>query len=226
MNSSTLVKISGLAFLALASPLILSSMKCDASAAQAQERQQSQSQQASPPPPPPPQNSQPSSQQMSPAEQLASKHRRVWTNDDLIALRSPMDIYLMQKEAQEAADAEAAAEKAAIAEQIKEAGLAMTLPSTAEETQRLIETKQDQIKDFQDGMDRLNKDLPDAPPDRKPEIQKQIETLKGYLQKAQLEVSLLRDHLQDLAKTLPSETPPAPPAPSSPSPPPPAENPQ
>ena len=225
MNSSTLVKISGLAFLALASALILSSMKCDAFAAQAQERQQSQSQQASPPPPPP-QNSQPSSQQMSPAEQPASKQRKVWTNDDLIALRSPMDIYLMQKEAQEAADAEAAAEKAAIAEQIKEAGPAMTLPSTAEETQRLIETKQDQIKDFQDGMDRLNKDLPDAPPDRKPEIQKQIETLKGYLQKAQLEVSILRDHLQDLAKTLPSETPPAPPAPSSPSPPPPTENPQ
>ena len=82
----------------------------------------------------------------------------------------------------------------------------------------MIKAKQDQIRDLQDGMDRLNKDLPDAPPDRKPEMQKEIETFKGYLQKAQLELSILQDHLQDLAKTQPSETPSAPPAPSSPPP--------
>ncbi|HJX96879.1 MAG TPA: hypothetical protein VJ324_14740, partial [Candidatus Acidoferrum sp.] len=94
----------------------------------------------------------------------------------------------------------------------------LDLPSTSEETQRLIKAKQDQIRDFQDAIDRLNKDLPDALQDRKPEIQKEIETFKGYLQKAQLELSVLQDHFQDLAKTQPSETPPSPPAPSPPSP--------
>lgn len=226
MNSRTLVRNSGPAFLALASVLLLISMKGPAFAAQMQEtRQQSQSQQP-PPAPPPPQNSQPSSQQITPLERPTSKQHKVWTNDDLISLRSPADIYLLQKEAQEAAEAQAAAEKAAIAKQIKEAGLAMTLPSTAEETQRLIETKQAQIKDLQDGMDRLNKDLPDTLPDRQPEMQKQIETFKGYLQKAQLEVSILQDHLQDLAKTPAGGTLSAPPAPSTPSPPSSTGNPQ
>ena len=136
----------------------------------------------------------------------------------MISLRSPADTYLVEKESQEAAAAEVAAKKAALAKQINEAGLTLNLPSTSEETQRMIKAKQDQIRDLQDGMDRLNKDLPDAPPDRKPEIQKEIETFKGYLQKAQLELSILQDHLQDLAKTQPSETPSAPPAPSSPPP--------
>ena len=226
MNSRTLVRNSGTAFLALASVLLLISTKCHALAAQAQERQlQSQSQQAAPLPPLQ-QNSQPSSQQTTPIERPTSKHHKVWTNDDVIALRSPADIYLLEKEAQEAADAELAARKAALAKEINEAGLTLDLPSTTEETQRLIETKQAQIRDLQDGMDRLNKDLPDAPPDRKPEIQKEIETFKGYLQKAELELGLLQDHLQSLAKTPPSETPSAPPAQSSPSPTPSTGNPQ
>jgi hypothetical protein len=217
MNSSSLVRNSGPAFLAAVSVLLLISTKGHGFAAQPQERQlQSQSQQTQPPLPP--QNSQPSSPQIAPPEQPASKKHRVWTNDDVVSLRSPADTYLAEKEAQEAAHAEAAAKKVALAKQMKEAGLTLDLPSTSEETQRLIKAKQDQIKDFQDAMDRLNKDLPDAPPDRKPEIQKEIETFSGYLQKAQLELSLFQDHLQDLAKTPPSETPSAPPAPSSPSP--------
>jgi len=218
MNSRMLVRNSGPAFLPAISVLLLISMKGHAFAVQVQEQQhQSQSQQ-SPPPPPPPQNSQPPSPQIAPPEQPASKKHRVWTNDDVISLRSPADTYLVEKESQEAAAAEVAAKKAALAKQINEAGLTLNLPSTSEETQRMIKAKQDQIRDLQDGMDRLNKDLPDAPPDRKPEMQKEIETFKGYLQKAQLELSILQDHLQDLAKTQPSETPSAPPAPSSPPP--------
>jgi DNA repair exonuclease SbcCD ATPase subunit len=136
----------------------------------------------------------------------------------VVSLRSPADTYLAERERQAAADAEAEARKPVLAKQIKEAGLTLSLPSTSEETQRLIRAKQDQIRDAQDGMDRLNKDLPDAPPNREPEMQQQIETFKDYLQKAQLELKVLQDHLQNLAKTPPSETPSTPPAPSPPPP--------
>jgi hypothetical protein len=224
MNSSSLVRNSGPAFFALAGALLLISMNGHAFAAQVQEQQQ-QSESQQPPPPPPPQNPLPSSQQVPPPAQPASKQHKVWSNDDVVSLRSPADTYLAEKEVREAADADAAARKAALAKQIKEAGLALKLPSTSEETERLIRAKQDQIGDLQDGMDRLRKDLPDAPPDRKPEMEKQIETFTGYLQKAEVELSILRDHLQDLAKTPPNEKPSAPSAPSSPPPPPSTRNP-
>jgi hypothetical protein len=224
MNSSLPVRSSGPAFFVLTGALLLISMNGHAFAPQVQEQQPpSQSQQA--PPPPPPQNSQPSSPQVSPPAPPRSKQHKVWTNDDVVSLRSPADTYLAEREAQEAADAEAAARKAAPAKQIKEADLTPSLPSTSEETQRLIRAKQDQIGDLQDGMDRLNKDLPDAPPNRKPEMQQQIETFKDYLKKAQLELKVLQDRLQNLAKTPLRETPSAPPAPSPPPPRPSSTNP-
>jgi hypothetical protein len=213
MNASTPVRNSGSAFLALAGALLFISMKCNAFAYHVQEQQQQSQSEQSPPSPPPAQNAQASSQQMPTPEQPASKKRKIWTNDDMASLRSPADTYLAEKEAQEAADAEAAAKKEALAKQIKEAGLTLNLPSTSEETQTLIRGKQDQIKDLQEATDRLSKDLPDAPPERKPEVQKEIETFKGYLQKAQLELKALQDHLQNLAKTAPSEPSSAPSAP-------------
>jgi transcriptional regulator of NAD metabolism len=192
------------ASLALASVLFLVSMKCHAFAYHVQEQQQqSQSEQS----PPPLQNPQASSQQIPVPEQPAPRKRKVWTNDDMASLRSPADTYLAEKESQEAASAEAAAKKEALAKQIKEAGLTLNLPATSEETRRLIQAKQNQIRDLQDGTDRLIKDLLDAPPERKLEIQKEIETFKGYLEKAGLELKVLLDHLQSLAKTAPNESP-------------------
>jgi hypothetical protein len=217
MRPPTPLRKFGISSLALVAALLLQLSSSSASAEQQQEhpssqqQQQSSQQQATPPQ----QNSQPQSDSRS-TQQSETKQKKVWTNDDLIALRTPADIYLLEKEAAEAAAAEEAAKKEADAKQIKEGGLTLELPSTAEETQRLINTRQDQIKDMEDGIDRLNKDLPEALPDKKPETEKQIELLNGYLQKAQLELKALQDHLQDLAKTKPSE--PASTLPSSPSP--------
>lgn len=206
MRASTTVRNPGSAFLALGGALLFSSMTCDAFASPVHEQQQqSQSEQSPPVPPPPSQNPQATSQQTPTPEEPASKKRKVWTNDDMPSLRSPADTYLAEKEAQKAADAETAAKKEALAKQIKEAGLNLNLPPTSEETRRLIKAKQDQIRDFQDGTDRLTKDLPDAPPERKPEIQKEIETFKGYIQKAELELEILLDHLEKLSKTAPGE---------------------
>jgi hypothetical protein len=220
MNFNPYVTSFGAAYFAFAGMLVLVPVRGHAFAAHVQEPQRSQSQQS--PPAPPPQNAQPSSPEIAPPEQPVSKKHKVWTNDDVVSLRSPADTYLAEREEQEAADAEAAAKKEALAKQIKEAGLTLNLPSTSEETQRLIRGKQDQIRDFQDAMDRLSKDLPDASPERKPEIRKEIETFKGYVQKAQLELKVLQDHLQNLPKTAPSESPSAPSSPPAARPP--AEN--
>ncbi|MGB8474663.1 MAG: hypothetical protein WCE61_11325 [Candidatus Acidiferrum sp.] len=112
--------------------------------------------------------------------------------------------------------AKAAVREEAIAKLVKKEDLAIELPSTMEKTQELIDTKQSQISDLQDGMDLLNKDLPGAAPDRKPGMEKQIEILKADIEKANLEIKLLKDHLKDLANNKPSEPSPAPPTPPSP----------
>lgn len=157
------------------------------------------------------QNPQPSPQ---PPEPSAPKVKKVWTNDDVVSLRSQADVYLAEKEAQEAADAEAASKKVALAKQIREAGLTMKLPSTSEETQRLIKAKEEQIRDLQEGLDRLTGEMPDAPADQKSAMQNQLEMVVSSLQKARVELKVLRDHLTELAKTEanePAASPPPPP---------------
>jgi len=161
----------------------------------------------------PQQNPQSSPQPQDPS---APKPKKVWTNDDVISLRSPADTYRAEKEAQEAADAEAAVKKAELATQIKEAGLTIKLPSTPEETRQLIKDTQEQIAALQARLDRLNHDLPDALEPQKTAIQKQIEALTVDVPRNQLELKVLRGHLEDLVKTAPSGPASAPPAPPSP----------
>lgn len=167
-----------------------------------QGQQQSSQQQQDPPPPP-----QPAPQAADPS---APKPKKVWTNDEVITLRSPADIYQAEKEAQEAADAKAAIKKAELTKQVKEAGLTMALPSTPEETERQIKIKEERITSFQDTIDRLNKDLPNVPEDQQAGIQKQVDLFTGNLQKARLELRVLQDHLQELPKTPASAPPPTP----------------
>ena len=165
------------------------------------------------------QASQPQKTPETPAQPQAasgSKPKKVWSNDDVVSLRTPADVYLVEKEAQEAADAKEAVKKADLARQMKEAGLTIKLPSTSEETQRLIEDKEAQIRDWQAWLDRLNHDLPDAPEQQKEAIQKQRDALTSDLQKDQLELKVLRDHLHDLPTTTTAGPPSAPDAPSSP----------
>src|SRR5271170_5452418 len=65
---------------------------------------------------PPQQPVQPSPQ---PSDPSAPKPKKIWTNDEVITLRSPADTYLAEKEAQEVADHKAADKKAELAKQIK-----------------------------------------------------------------------------------------------------------
>jgi|HubBroStandDraft_1064217.scaffolds.fasta_scaffold29667_3 hypothetical protein len=209
-------------FLIVGGAVFSAALSQPAYAGRPQEQQSSQSQQQSQPPPSP--APAPSAQPASdPAQQIGAlpvKRRKVWTNDDVEVLRTPADIYRAEKEAQEAADTEAAAKKAELAKQVKEAGLTMKLPATPGETLRLIKDKEEQIKDLQDVMDRLSHDLQDAPADQKVKIEEQMQVFTRDSQKAQLELKVLQEHLQNLPKPKPDEPPApppaAPPAPSAP----------
>lgn len=193
--------------LALAAALLLAQAKCAAFPARQQEQQQSQQ----PPPPTSAQNSKPASQQSSALDQPASKQHRVWTNDDLILLRTPADIYLLEKEAKEAAEAEAAADEAA-AKSEKQAPPGIKLPATREESEKLLKETQDDIQEETDAVNKLHKELLDTPNEQQAEKQKQIDRITDDLETLQKNLKALQDHVQ----TLPGkqqENPPAAPQP-------------
>ena len=107
------------------------------------------------------QNSLTQSAQTSAPQQAPPKQHKVWSNEDVVSLRTPEDIYLAEKEAQEAAAAEAAAREAAGDKLTKELGLTMTFPATAEETQQWIKAREQQMKEDHAMLERLNRELPE-----------------------------------------------------------------
>jgi hypothetical protein len=214
-------KLGGLS-LALSAVLFLAEMKCQATLARQQGEQQSQSQQPPPPPPPPsptpPPSSQPASEQAPLIEQLPLKRRKVWTNDDVVTLRSPADNYVAEKEAQEAADAQAAAKEAAIRAAIKSEKPEprdIKLPATPEETEKILKSAQDDIQEETVVLDKLHKELLDAPKEQREGKQKEIDHLTASIEVLRREAQALQDHLQTLRRNVPEKNPPASPEPPS-----------
>ena len=216
MNSSKLIHSLGLPYLALAGALFATPVKCLAGASQLQELQQSQQ------PLPQQQNPQPSSQQLTAPDKQAPKQRKVWTNEDLILLRTPEDIYLLEKEAREAAEAEAEAEAAKIAAEAKpvtEVPLEIKLPTSIEETQLLLKNKEQEVADKQAALASLKDELPNTATEQKTAKQKEIDVLSADLETAEKERKALQDNLERLNKPPGAATPPttsAPPPPGTP----------
>ena len=213
MNSSKLIHSLGLPYLALAGVLLATPVKCPAGAIQLQEQLQSQ------PSLPQQQNPQPSSQQPTSPDKQAPKQRKVWTNEDLILLRTPEDIYLLEKEAREAAEAEAEAEAAKIgaeAKPVTEAPLEIKLPTSIEETQLLLKNKEQEVADKQAALASLKDELPNTAPEQQPAKQKNIDALSADLQTAEKERKALQDNLERLNKPPGTATPPATSAPPPP----------
>jgi len=202
----------GMCSLALGALLLVAPSWFVPSAAARQEQQQSQ-----PPPPPPsstsPPSSQPASDPAPPIGPLPVKRRKVWTNDEVVQLRTPVDNYLVEKEAREAAEAEAAARVAAKAKLVDEAGPPEKLPATLEETQKLITAKESQIADDQQALDRYTAELPNEPAERKDRMQGEINRITVRLPKERSELKVLQDQVEKLTKMQLNETTTAPPPP-------------
>jgi len=204
MNSSKLINSLGLPYLALAGVLLAMPAKCPAGVSQLQELQQSQ------PSLPQQQNPQPSSQQPTAPDKQAPKQPKVWTNEDLILLRTPEDIYLLEKEAREAAEAEAEAAKiAADAKPVTEAPLEIKLPTSIEETQLLLKNKEQEVADKQAALASLKDELPNTAPEQQPAKQKEIDALSADLETAEKERKALQDNLDRLNKPPGAATSPA-----------------
>ena len=148
-----------------------------------------------------PQSVAPAIQQPQSAEKPAHK---VWMNEDLIAMRTPADAYLLEKEARAAALAEAAMQAASAKSANHSAEPATQdlphtkLPATIEETQRMIDEDLRDIDGEQAGLPQAQKDLDAAPEDQKAEKQKQLERLTKNLEVARTELKDLQHHLEVL----------------------------
>ncbi len=216
MNRSDSFQKLGLASLAFCAAFFVIPVKCVGSPLQQQQEQQQSQQQ--PPPPPPPQNSQTASPQPSPTDQPAAKQKKIWTEEDVIQLRRPADTYQVEKEAKEAAEARAAAKESAIREAVKsgkQPALDIKLPATPEETEKMLKDTQEDIQAESDVLDKLHKELLDAPTEQQSEKQKQIDRLTSNIEILRRDAKALQDHLQTLREKPQEENPPAAPPPPS-----------
>lgn len=124
-----------------------------------------------------------------------AKVKKVLTNDDLESSRSPIDQYLLDKEASEAAAAAQAAADLLASEQSL-AGI--KIPATVEETRRAIRDAHQDINDEKDAIDRLNKEFETAPDVQKAGIEREINRHTTGVQTSQQELRALQDHLRQL----------------------------
>jgi hypothetical protein len=211
MSHSERFRKSSVSFLVLGIALVFAQMACDASPIRLQEQRQSQSQQPPPSPTPAP-SAQPASDPVPAIGQLPVKRRKVWTNDDVVTLRSPADNYEIEEEAKKAADAAAAAKEAAIRAAVrteKTPPLDIKLPATVEETEKMLKDTQGEIEEETVVLNKMQKDLADTPAAEQAQKQKDIDRLTSLLAASQRDLKALQDHLQTLRPKHHEENPPA-----------------
>jgi hypothetical protein len=204
----------GITTFSLAASMLLFNSRCDAFAPQQAEQQQSQSQQQSTPPPA--QQKPPSTAAPSASPQTNAKGHRVWTNEDLVALRTPADIYLLEKEALEAAEAAAAAAKEAADREAATSGQeqapGIKLPQTQEETEKMLKDTQANMQEESLALESLKNELPNTPTEQQAEKQKEIDRVTASLEKLKRDAQALEDHLKTFGEKPSTENPPAPPS--------------
>jgi hypothetical protein len=217
MNPNKPFQKLAVSFLALGAVLLLAQLKCAASSPQQQEQEQSQSQQPPPPPPTSPPSAQPVSDSAAAIGPLPVKRRKVWTNDDVVVLRTPTDNYLVEKEAKQAADAEAASKEAARKADMKSAKelpLDIKMPDSPEETEKMLKSTLADIQEETVVVERLRKELLESPTEQQEEKQREIDRLTQRLEVQGRDVRALQEHLRTLRGKPQEETSPGLPPPS------------
>jgi hypothetical protein len=134
----------------------------------------------------------------------------------VVVLRTPADSYQVEKEAKEAAEAEAAAKVAAhkaAGKSEMEPPLDIKLPATSEETKKMLKSALDDIQEETVVLNKLQKELLDAPTEQRAEKQKEIDRLTASLETLRRDVKALQDHLLTFHEKSQGENPPAVPQP-------------
>jgi hypothetical protein len=122
-------------------------------------------------------------------------HRaKVWTNEDLIATRTPADKYIFQKEADTAAQQDG--EFAEIA-----SCFAFGQPAgNAEESQKAIDETTQSIRDSEEAIAQVRKALGNAPENLRLRNQLELSQRTAELNQARERLFALQDHLRELQK--------------------------
>jgi hypothetical protein len=134
----------------------------------------------------------------------------------LVALRTPADIYLLEKEALEAAEAAAAAAKEAADREAATSGQeqapGIKLPQTQEETEKMLKDTQANMQEESLALESLKNELPNTPTEQQAEKQKEIDRVTASLEKLKRDAQALEDHLKTFGEKPSTENPPAPPS--------------
>ncbi|HEY2461881.1 MAG TPA: hypothetical protein VGI16_13810 [Candidatus Acidoferrum sp.] len=169
-------------------------------------------------PPPKPEQKPPASPTVPPSDS-----HKVWLNEDLVALRTPSDVYLLAKETREAAEAQAAAEQA---EKLANPDAPHpNLPNNIEDTEAAIATTKEDIVQGKRTLARLIQELAQTSGDQERAKQKEIDRVTSNVVESQRNLNALQDNLEAL-KTKPNDDeatpattpPPATPPPATPPP--------
>jgi len=132
----------------------------------------------------------------SPANPAAAAHKiKVWTNDELIATRTPADVYIFQKEEQ------AAALVVEGFNQIASCFAFGQAEGNAEETQRAIDTTIQSIRDSEEAVVQARRALGTAPDNLKLRNQMELAQRTAELNHAREQLWKLQEHLQELEKS-------------------------
>jgi ATP-dependent Lon protease len=119
---------------------------------------------------------------------------KIWTNDDLIATRTPADIYIFEKEARAAAN-EVAAFKTVTS------CFAFNQPEgTIEETQKAIQDTLQSVRDSEDAVAQARNALADAPETLKARNQMELDRRTTELENSREQLRVLQEHLQQLGR--------------------------
>ncbi len=146
-----------------------------------------------------------------PQAQQKPRAKKVWTEDDLIALRTPTDRYLLEKERREeeeraAREAEEAARKAQAAKPQKSEstteptgpGVATQIPDRPEEIQKRIDEVRKRVEDLE-LQQRANDEAALASrEDQREEYDTRRQALAKQLDEARAELKALEDKLLEL----------------------------
>ncbi len=128
---------------------------------------------------------------------------KVWTNEELIATRTPADLYVFQKEAEAAALEMGAFNNLA-------ACFAFGQPEgNAEETQKEIDATLQSIRDSEEAVAQSRKALSSGPENLKLRNQMELAQRMSELNHAREHLWTLQEHLRELEKAPPEPAPPS-----------------
>jgi hypothetical protein len=131
----------------------------------------------------------------SPVNPPAATHKvKVWTNEELIATRTPADIYIFQKEEQAAA---------LIAEGFDEIASCFAFgqpEGNTEETQKAIDATTATIRDSEEAVVQAQRAVSTAPDSLKLRDQMELAQRTAELNHAREQLWKLQEHLQELGK--------------------------